>query len=263
MSFVVQQSAVTSPSSASTTSVQDIVDCTSQDIRKQLAASGADANIILDYTNRTSLDILRFSRWKFLLSGVLTFNTVVGEDAYFVGTGSVPAGSTDTTLGLSDILTIKQDSVMDRTNFRRLMRTDEAPLGSSFSQNAKPKLYRNDISTPSIVNIYPPADGVYAIEFRYFKIRQQLTALNQILQVPDDYKDIVCAGVNWLAAKYLSKDADAAHWFQVYQAGKTAMVKDANLFPRDGEFIRPDTTAVIRSTSTGLGLDSGLETSLP
>lgn len=260
---VVVQSGVSSPSSASTTTVQAIVDCTSQDVRKVLANSGTDETILIDYINRTSLDILRHSRWKFLLSGVQTFTTTIGEDCYFIASGSAPAGCTDLNLNLDDVWTIKQDSVIDRTNFRRLQRTDEAPVGSTFSLNSKPSLYRNDVATPTLLNIYPPSDKAYTIDFRYYKIRVQLTADNQILQIPDDYKDVVCAGVNWLAAKYLDRMEDAQHWFSVYQAGKTQMIKDANLFPRDGEFVRPDAASTIRSTVTGIGLDSGQETSIP
>lgn len=104
----------------------------------------------------------------------------------------------------------------------------------------------------------------YVVEFRYFKVRQPITNPNQILQIPDFYKDIVCAGVNWLAYKYLKKDDEAQVWAQVYQKGLTEMVKDSNLFPRAGEFVRPDMAGVaIGNLNTGVGLDSGQESSLP
>jgi hypothetical protein len=84
-----------------------------------------------------------------------------------------------------------------------------------------------------------------------------------VLQIPDRYKDVVCTGVSWLAFRYLKSTEDAQQYAQLYQMGKIQIIKDLNLFPRGEEFIRPDPTAVTRQTTTGIGLDSGLETSIP
>jgi hypothetical protein len=74
----------------------------------------------------------------------------------------------------------------------------------------------------------------------------------------------MCAGVNWLAYKYLKKDDEAQVWQQVYARGLIEMVKDSNLFPRDGEFIHPDPFATTKGNiNTGVGLDSNMETSIP
>lgn len=241
MSIIVDQSAVTSPAASATTTVQQIVNCTSQDIRQLLASSGADANILLDFVNRVSLDMLRASRWTFLLSAVQSFTTTVGEDQYWLGaTGGAPAGTTDTALNLTDIRTIKPGSVYDRTNFRVLAKTSERPLGQTFTSNNRPRLWRYDGTEDKILALYPPANGAYTVNFRYYKIHQQLTALNQILQVPNDYKDVVCAGVNELACVYLKRADEAGYWRGIYEEGKREMIRDANLFPRAEEYMRPD-----------------------
>jgi hypothetical protein len=264
MPIVVNQNFITTPSSDSTTLVSDILNCVSQDVRGVIQTTGGDAVILTDYTNRISLDVLRYSRWKFLESGVLQFPTVVGVTDYWIG--ALGGGANDTGLNLTDIQSIKRDSVFNRTvnsPQNRLFKTDEAPLGAEFSQNSLPKLWRNDVSTPSVLNIYPPADQVYTIEFRYFKVRKALTNVTQTLQIPDAYKDVVCAGVNMLTFKYLQKDEDMQFWMQTYQAGKQSIIRDKNLFPADGDFVRPDPTSIISTNNTGLGLDASVQYSIP
>lgn len=341
---VIQQGNTTS----FTTTVQDIMDAVSQDTRGVLSsASTPTLTILLDYVNRVSLQLLRFSRWTFLLSPTYKFVTQTGITDYWIGTvgGSPtdfdPNGSVDTQLNLTNIGQIKRDAVYDRSNSVRLARTDQPPLGQVFELNAHPKMFRNDTQTPNVINIYPPPDygskwtytsvtrsaniatltttatndfqvnefnnlvwvqgdsdasfvgfwpilsangqtitfwnpgsnttsssggtasSGYTIEFRYYQARVQITGPSQILQIPDIYTDIVTAGVNWLAFKYLQKDDDAQVWQQVYELGKREMVKDANLFPRAEEYIRPDSLAIIQQTTTGIGLDSGLESSIP
>jgi hypothetical protein len=246
MSIVVTQSGSGgTPVSAATTTVQQVVDCTSQDIRKLLANSGTDEAILIDYVNRVHLDMLRFSRWRFLLSGVKTFNTVVGESDYWIGnTGGQGAGQTDTGLNLTDVRVIKMGTVFDRTNHKPLAKTGEQPLGDTWTDNNRPKVWRNDVSSPNVIQLWPPADGIYAIEFRYYKVHTQLTIDSQVLLVPDDYKDIVCAGVNELANMYLKRPEEAQYWHAIYEEGKREMIRDANQFPRGEEFIRPDYSGV-------------------
>jgi len=241
MSIIITQSAVTAPSSASTTTVQNVVDCTSQDIRKQLDNSGTDEAILIDYVNRVHLQILRTSRWTFTLSGLQTFSTVIDEPDYWIGaTGGNPAGVKDTLLNLTDIRVIKSSTVFDRTNQRRLQRTGEEPPSESFSASNIVRLYRNDVALPNRITLFPPPNAVVSIEFRYFKIFPKLTSDSQILLIPDDYKDVMCAGVNWFASKYLGRNEDALFWRGEYKSGIVDMIRDANMFPRGGEFIKPD-----------------------
>jgi len=224
-----------------TLTVQNILDCASQDARSVLPTN---SSVLIDYTNRISLDLLRHSRWRFVLSGVQSFTTTIGEDAYFIGSGAAPGGSTDVNLDITNIRSIKMDSVFDRTNERRLGMTEEAPLGTFFDSNGQPKLWRFDQDTPTIFNIYPAADAAYSIQFRYYESFTQLDDVSDELQIPADYKDVVCAGVNWLTAKFLRVEEDVKHWSTVYMLGKQQIVKDYNLFPRNGEYISPDVASV-------------------
>jgi hypothetical protein len=384
---------VSSSGLASTTTVQDILNCTSQDVRAVLQTTGADQAILLDYINRITNELLRFSRWTFLEGGPQVFLTVPGITDYWIGTGVAPSGCVNTNLGLNNVFTIKQGEFIDRSNNIRLGKTSSPPVGQIFSLPGKPKLWRNDQFTPYVINIYPPTNqntkqfvpaasittlaaggtlpirtyyltmtfgdnvggestasieqvitipanflltvaspvlpittdattlqtstgpligtwniyaattrgaerlqssginlgtdwtepstglttsgvtapgtntlavlGGYVMEFNYYQSRLVLTDVTQVIQVPDTYKDVVCAGVNWLAFKYLEMDDNAKLWQQVFEAGKVQMIKDKQLFPRGEEFIRPDPASVTQSSTGGLGLDSGLESSLP
>src|SRR5579872_1291494 len=109
--------------------VSDIVNRVSQDIRLQLAAAGSDATILIDYTNRIQLEILRSSRWKFTLSPIVDITTVAGISDYWIGAeGQNTPGTLDTGLNLTNVRIIKPSTVFDRTNFQRLNRTDERPI---------------------------------------------------------------------------------------------------------------------------------------
>lgn len=365
-----------SPSQFNTT-VQNIIDGTAQDIRQQIGSTGSPGQAILvDYCNRVSLQLLRLSRWQWLLSPIQRFVTQMEVSDYWFGaTGTNPTGTWDTGLNISSLLKLREDSLFDRTNMRRLLRTDEQPnlknlvWADASPRKGQPKVYRNDPATPFVLNLYPtpdnqttyqpqpespavttasggslgsrvyyvnvtfvdslggesvPADnpakiwipansllvvqppiepinkgatGIkydrfnvytgttssnltkqasnqaitgnwteptggliagapppsastvesidgYVIEFRYYISRIQLTDPSQILQIPDDYKDVVISGVNQLAFQYLNRPREAGEWKMLYREGLTSIIHDKNLFPAGSQFIHPDAASV-------------------
>lgn len=84
----------------------------------------------------------------------------------------------------------------------------------------------------------------YIIQFRYYELETTLTSFSQVLQIPDRYVDIVVAGVNWLALKFLSRTQEAAEWFNTYMRGLTSMVRDRNQQNRFADYISPDPSAL-------------------
>ena len=91
---------------------------------------------------------------------------------------------------------------------------------------------------PPTFNALEPIDG-YIIEFKYFRNRVQVTTGAQVLQIPDDYKDVVIAGVTYKVFHYLFRPTEAGQWYQLYQMGVQGMTRDKNL-DRSREFVRPD-----------------------
>jgi hypothetical protein len=103
--------------------------------------------------------------------------------------------------------------------------------------------------TPRVNTLQPV--GAYIIKFEYYKNRVKLTNPTQILQVPDDYIDIMIAGVTWLAYKLMGKIPESQAQYQLFKAGLTEMVADKNQFPEGVEFIRADTNTYVNTQILG------------
>lgn len=95
--------------------------------------------------------------------------------------------------------------------------------------------------TPPGHNSVEPIDG-YIIEFRYNKQRPQVISAGTGLVIPDDYFDVVVAGVNFLAFHYLHEPTESQVWQGIFRQGITDIIRDRNWFARPGgaDIIRPD-----------------------
>lgn len=376
------------PLYSTTTTAQSVMDAASREVRQTLSSLATpDSTILLDYVNRVSLEILRNARYTFLESAPLLFITQRGQTDYWLGvTGSAPSGTVDTGLNLTDLRTIKDGSVMDRSNFRPLGVTQEPPLSARIaypddtSRLGTPSQWRQSVDTPQVLNVYPAPDnqniyqpqpstpivqtvaggtlpnrvyyacctlldslgnestapstaaifvpanfllvvkspfqefaksasGVqynkwnvyvaqgpslgdlqgtldststtrqsltpiaigtdftepisglltatpapptansmeslegYLIQFRYYRRRMPVTTGAQILQIPDDYFDVVVAGVTYKVFHYLFRPQEAQQWYSLYQNGLTQVIRDQN-FNRGFEYIKPDASAI-------------------
>jgi hypothetical protein len=376
------------------TSVQQIVSSTTTDIMNQI---GTNHPILLDYCNRISLDLLRSTKWDFLLSDVQTFITRQGVTAYWIGaTGGAPQGTFDTGLNLTNVKWIQHGAVYDRSNYKTLGSIAEAPVSAVLaysdgtSRPGRPAVYRNNIDTPFVLNIYPapdnqntqapqpepplvntvaggslpartynlvatfvdalggestapafstplyipanflavvqtpttlvktndagvpynqyrvyassssflpqnttlqtvtpialgtnwiePTSGLvttggsppsknaaatyngYIIQFRYYQTETVINSFTQFLQIPDRYSDVMVAGVNWLALKFLSRTQEAAEWYATYRTGLIAMVRDRNQQNRFADYISPDPASIGGFLPTVETIDLGLLT---
>ena len=148
--------------------VQDVIDGVSQDIRNQLSATlvGKQQDSLIDWTNRTCQEMLRWSNWSFMESNVFYFMTVKGQTNYWIGpTGTGPSNTIDTGLNFTDLYKVAKDSVRDMSNFRQLKWLKEAPIGptltytSGMSRPGQPAAWRQDGDTPNLFQIYPAPDN--------------------------------------------------------------------------------------------------------
>ena len=150
-----------------TTTAQSVMNAVSQDLRNQLVATNQpDASILLDYVNRVSLDLMKVSKWWFLLSPVYQFYTQMGVTNYWVGpVAQNPFGTYDTQLNLADLRYVKPKSVIDRSNFRPLGSILEQPISAKLNYTdgtarpGRPAVWRQDEATPNVINIYPAPDN--------------------------------------------------------------------------------------------------------
>lgn len=360
------------------TTVQQIVSSCVTDIMNQI---GTNHPILLDYCNRINYDMLRSTKWDFLLATVQSFITRQGVTAYWIGaSGQNPPGTYDTGLNITNLKWVQHGSVYDRSNFLTLGSVAEMPVSSVLSYTdgssrpGRPCVYRNNVDTPFILNIYPapdqqnnqapqpeppictitsggslpartynliitfvdglgnestapdyttplyipagylatvqspitivptndagvpynqynvyasatnvipqntteqtlspvaigtnwveptsgltttgdapPSDNLcatyngYIIQFRYYELETAIASFTQDVQIPDRYSDIMTAGVNWLALKFLSRTDEAAQWYATYRTGLVAMVRDRNQQNRFADYVSPDPSSV-------------------
>lgn len=147
--------------------VNTIISKVSQDIRLQLAASGNPGqSILIDYVNRTHKQVLRFSRWGFLLSEVQYFMMAYGQTDYWLGpVQSLPEYMVDTGLHLFDIDKLKKDEVRDFSNDRTLKPLGAQPLGPNLNYRSgqtrpnQPAVFYQDNNDPNIMHIWPGSDN--------------------------------------------------------------------------------------------------------
>ena len=169
MSIIVigSPASASSPSSLATTTAQNIIDCASRKVRAVLGTSGSDADLFLEHINEIQLQILRQSRWEFLLSAPKYFMTEPQQTDYWLGTaGSNPVGTVDTGLALTDFDRMKDDSVYDRSAFKLLKRVNERPVSSGLqyasgqSRPGAPAVWRHDpFENQKILSIYPSLES--------------------------------------------------------------------------------------------------------
>ena len=102
-------------------------------------------------------------------------------------------------------------------------------------------LTTNGATVPTTATI-DPLRG-YLIEFRYWRKHVNYTDLDEVLIVPDEYADVMCAGVTWMGAQYM-KDWDFAHeWERIYQQGVARMSQNEEPWEA-ATYIRPDSRSV-------------------
>lgn len=149
------------------TTAQSVLDSVAQDVRQTLSAATApDTGILLDYLDRISKEMLRASRWMFLESAPIQFVTQLGISDYWIGPNQTgPLTAYDTALNLTDLRLIKPKSVLDRSNFLTLGHVNEQPLAArlayadSTSRPGRPAVWRQDETSPFILNLYPASDN--------------------------------------------------------------------------------------------------------
>lgn len=152
--------------------VQTIINGVSQDIRQQLSATSQPGEaILIDYTNRIHKQMLRFSRWGFLLSEPQFFLTQMGQSSYWVGPrGQAPAGCVDTGLNLPDVDKFKKDSIVDLSNQTNLKWLSSSPIGPNLitrggqGRPGLPKVYGQNPNDPNVLFIYPPPNNENATQ---------------------------------------------------------------------------------------------------
>ena len=148
--------------------VQQVIDKASQDVRLQVASTvgSITAIALIDYADRIQKQMLRFSRWHFIVSEPQYFMTTFGQTDYWIGAAlSLPNGTVDSGLHLTDVDRLQLNSVRDMSNDRLLIGLKSQPLGptlnfqSGESRPGLPAVFWHDHNDPFVLHLYPGANN--------------------------------------------------------------------------------------------------------
>lgn len=204
----------------------DVIASVSQDVRSVLGTTGQSQTILLDYTDRIQKDCLHDSIYSYLNRTQQTLTTTVNVPSYTL------SGTIRSVV-----------SVYDRTRNRILLpyldTSAPIPLEQAVSAGGpvaqKPSeamtLPREILRLKSVSSAQPEywqylASNLlvlYATPLAVLNLEvvtegqvATLTSAGQTLTMPDDSKDMVVAGVNYLANYFLSREQPAQQWVALY-----------------------------------------------
>lgn len=220
--------------------VSDILAATSNDVRA-LLSNTSDSSVMIDWVNRINKDVMHQSVYNNLLQAVAA--------------GTYTAGSTSLTVTLTNSRRVLAvfDKVWNRPLIPLERSLSPTPSGeqsgpmtgpASFDRYEKQRrpnqivnveLRTSDSTTYALVGLpYPwpefytapgtssvyvfpaPISTTSGADVLYEKDTTNLTATSSTLDVPDDGKNVVVAGVNMTAFAYLKRMEDAAFWQKEY-----------------------------------------------
>lgn len=126
-----------------------------------------------------------------------------------------------------------------------LQNTSPIAVGTPYSEATSGQV-TGTASLPTVNNLDPMLG--YVIEFRYYKQRQPINSIADVLQIPDYYADVVIAGCNFYYNLYMDKASDrekAMIWKGEWLDGIKQIRKDLNISFRNTDFISPDPASQI------------------
>lgn len=199
--------------------VQNILDKTAIDMRATLNST-TDAATMIDWVNRVNKDVMHNSVYNNILRATVHQNLTANTTGYtpiFTNFRRILAVYDNTAkrplLPLTEgLLPVAASSPGSPSPGAGIYGRQEEALGLPW-----PKYYTAYGLTGISVFPAPPIDSSLGIDILYEKTATDLTAVGNTLDVPDDGKDLVVAGVNALASAYLKREADAAYWSQEYR----------------------------------------------
>jgi len=208
--------------------VQDIVNSVSTDTRQVLQNSGADANTIMDWIDRIHKDVLHTSLYVNQNLATTSVTTMAGTSSYTL-TSNTPirriVGVYDSTFNLSlkpADADIDQPSPtqaqVDESQGRPFATAAVRPPHQAYNFGGIPEYYRFLAPSTLLLRPAPPSIAYTStLSIVYEQLITTLSSLTTPLLIPDDGKDVVVSGVNWLAMAYIGRPQEAASWFQLYR----------------------------------------------
>jgi hypothetical protein len=206
--------------------VQDIINAVSTDTRQVMSNSGQDAVTIIGWVDRVQKDVLHSSLYINQNMAQTSVTTAAGVNSYTL----VPPSPIrrivsiyDSTFNLSltpsDVDLDQPSPDASRTGDQQGRPPIQQPLPhQAYKFGGTPEYFR--FLAPTTLVVRPaPLSSAYAstLNITYEQLVSTLLTPTTVLTIPDDGKDVVVAGVNWLAMSYIGRQQEAMSWFQLYQ----------------------------------------------
>ena len=209
--------------------VASISNDVSIDVRLVLTATDSK---IAGWVDRIHKDCLHSSVYSYLNIATTSFTTVAGQNSYILTPTNIRR-----ILGVYDASTQRILFPIERaTSPVSQVEKQEPGAGQQGSpareyanpavspmslQNSLPSYFRH--IGPQQLNIYPaPASNAPPRQLNVSYEQQVVTIVNpgDVLLIPEDGRDMVVAGVNYLANTFLKRMDEAQVWAQIYSALK-------------------------------------------
>ena len=206
--------------------VQDIVNAVSTDTRQVLNSSGNDANVIMSWVDRVQKDVLHSSLYVNQNLATTSISTAISTNSYTL-TPSTPIRRIVSVFDITFNMSLSPSDVDLDAPTPVQARVDEeggkTAIGSprpfqAYTFGGTPEFFRFIAPTTLVIRPAPPSTAwLSTLNITYEQLVPTVTSLTTTLLVPDDGKDVVCAGVNWMAMAYIGRQQEAMSWFQLYQ----------------------------------------------
>jgi len=207
--------------------VSDIINSVNIDTRQVLNSSGDDAIRILDWVDRVHKDVLHSSIYVNQNLANTQVTTLVGVNAYTLTPLNIRRIVSiydlmfNMSLTPSDVDLDQPSPTSAQANEvqGRPMAAAQGPFPhQAYKFGGTPEYFRFIAPKTLVLRPAPPSTAwLSTMSVVYEQLVTTLTSLSATLLVPDDGKDVMCAGVNWMAMSYIGRQQEAASWFQLYQ----------------------------------------------
>lgn len=209
--------------------VQSVAIDVSIDVRQVVGVTGSDLTILTGFIDRIHKDVLHSSIYSYLNIASTSFSTSIGVPSYTLTPTNIRRilGMWDSTRSRILFPIERATTPVSQVEKQEPNPGQQGSPGIEFGQPlvspvslqvGQPGYFRHLGATT--VNLYPIPQQVLNIGVSYEKQVSTLVNPSDILQVPDDARDIVVAGVDWLANMYIKRAEEAQVWLQIYQALK-------------------------------------------
>jgi hypothetical protein len=201
----------------------------SVDIRQVLIPTDTK---IIGWIDRIHKDCLHSSVYSYLNIAQTSFSTFVGTQQYGLTPSNIRRilgvydSSRDRILfpierASSPVSQVEKQEPGPGQQGAPQTKQGDMPLSALSLQSAQPEYFRH--VGPQIMALYPTPQQVINILVSYEQQVVTLVNPTDVLVVPEDARDIVVAGVDFLANAFLKRNEEAQAWQGIYKELKTGV----------------------------------------